>query len=118
MYKLEEERDIKPKTFAHLVSSTLYEKRFYSLKYMLKLLFCASRFGSYFVEPCIAGLDVGADGAVEPFICSTDVIGCINFAKDFVVCGTASPNLYGMCESLWEPNLVCFVMIVSLIARE
>lgn len=34
-----------------------------------------------------------------------DLIGCINFAKDFVVSGTAGPNLYGMCESLWEPNL-------------
>jgi 20S proteasome subunit beta 3 len=27
MYKLSEERDIKPKTFAHMVSSALYEKR-------------------------------------------------------------------------------------------
>ena len=86
MYKLREEREIRPKTFAHLVSSTLYEKRF----------------GPYFIEPCIAGLD--QDG--KPFICSMDLIGCINFAKDFVVTGTASPNLYGMCEALWEPDLV------------
>ena len=34
-----------------------------------------------------------------------DLIGCINFAKDFVVTGTSSPELYGMCESLWEPDL-------------
>lgn len=34
-----------------------------------------------------------------------DLIGCINFAKDFVVSGTASPQMYGMCESLWEPDL-------------
>lgn len=27
MYKLSEEREIKPRAFAHLVSSTLYEKR-------------------------------------------------------------------------------------------
>lgn len=27
MYRMREERDISPKTFAHLVSSTLYEKR-------------------------------------------------------------------------------------------
>eukprot|EP00158_Paraphelidium_tribonemae_P001585 Partr_v1_DN24567_c0_g1_i3_m19726 putative The proteasome is a multicatalytic proteinase complex which is characterized by its ability to cleave peptides with Arg, Phe, Tyr, Leu, and Glu adjacent to the leaving group at neutral or slightly basic pH. The proteasome has an ATP-dependent proteolytic activity (By similarity) len=86
LYKLNEGRDIKPQTFAHLVSSTLYEKRF----------------GPYYAEPCIAGLD-SVSG--QPFICSMDLIGCINFAKDFVVCGTASPNLYGMCESLWEPNL-------------
>jgi 20S proteasome subunit beta 3 len=29
MYKLNQERDISPKTFGHLVSSTLYEKRYY-----------------------------------------------------------------------------------------
>lgn len=34
-----------------------------------------------------------------------DLIGCINFAKDFVVSGTASSQMYGMCESLWEPEL-------------
>ncbi|TPX51165.1 hypothetical protein SeLEV6574_g00456 [Synchytrium endobioticum] len=85
MYKLREERDIKPKTFAHLVSSTLYGKRF----------------GPWFTEPIVAGLE--PDGT--PFICSTDLIGCINFAKDFVVTGTASNQLYGMCESLWEPDL-------------
>ena len=28
MYKLREERDIKPSTFGELVSSTLYEKRY------------------------------------------------------------------------------------------
>jgi 20S proteasome alpha/beta subunit len=27
--------------------------------------------------------------------------------KDFVVAGTCGDNLYGMCESLWEPDLVC-----------
>ncbi|CAO3589366.1 unnamed protein product [Absidia cylindrospora] len=85
MYKMREERDIEPKTLAHMVSSTLYERRF----------------GPYFVEPVVAGL--GKDN--KPFICSMDLIGCINFAKDFVVSGTAGPNLYGMCESLWEPDL-------------
>ena len=29
----------------------------------------------------------------------------INFAKDFVLAGTASEKLYGMAESLWEPDL-------------
>lgn len=28
MYKLQEEREISPKTFAHMVSSTLYSKRY------------------------------------------------------------------------------------------
>ncbi|KAK9767768.1 proteasome core particle subunit beta 3 [Basidiobolus ranarum] len=85
MYKLHEEREIQPKTFAHMVSSTLYERRF----------------GPYFVEPVVAGLDKDN----KPFICSMDLIGCINFAKDFVVSGVPSANLYGMCESLWEPDM-------------
>jgi 20S proteasome subunit beta 3 len=62
----------------------------------------SNRFGPWFVEPVIAGLDKEN----RPFICSTDLIGCINFAKDFVVSGTTSNQLYGMCESLWEPDLV------------
>jgi 20S proteasome subunit beta 3 len=50
----------------------------------------------------VAGLDA-KDG--KPFICSMDTIGCINFADDFVVAGTASSNLYGICESLFEADL-------------
>ncbi|KAJ3092704.1 proteasome core particle subunit beta 3, partial [Quaeritorhiza haematococci] len=86
LYKLRENREITARRFAHLVSSTLYERRF----------------GPYFAEPVIAGFET--DGKT-PFICSMDLIGCINFAKDFVVTGTASEQLYGMCESLWEPGL-------------
>ncbi|KAJ1984335.1 proteasome core particle subunit beta 3 [Dimargaris verticillata] len=85
LYQLEENRVIEPQTFANMVSSTLYSKRF----------------GPYFIEPVVAGLDKHD----KPFICSMDTIGCINFAKDFVVAGTAGGNLYGMCESLWEPDL-------------
>lgn len=32
-------------------------------------------------------------------------IGCPNEPEDFVVSGTCSEQLYGMCEALWEPNL-------------
>lgn len=41
----------------------------------------------------------------EPFICSTDLIGCTTFPNDFVVTGTADNMLYGMCEALWEEGL-------------
>ena len=41
----------------------------------------------------------------QPFICAMDLIGCINFAKDFVVAGTASAKLFGVAEGLWEPDL-------------
>ncbi|KAK1451759.1 proteasome component PUP3 [Colletotrichum paranaense] len=87
MYRLREERNIAPTTFANLVSSSLYERRF----------------GPYFVSPVVAGLDPKTG---KPFICGFDSIGCIDFAKDFIVSGTASEQLFGMCESLWEPDLV------------
>lgn len=85
LYKLREERQLEPKTLANLVSSTLYERRF----------------GPWFVGPIVAGLS----SKNVPFICGFDSIGCIDFAKDFIVSGTAADQLYGMCESLYEPNL-------------
>ncbi|KDQ16840.1 hypothetical protein BOTBODRAFT_53901 [Botryobasidium botryosum FD-172 SS1] len=85
MYTIKEEREIEPETFAHLVSSTLYERRF----------------GPYFVEPVIAGL--GKDN--KPFIAATDLIGCLTLPKDFAVSGTASDKMFGVAEGLWEPDL-------------
>lgn len=128
MYKLREERNIKPCTFGHLVSSMLYEKRF----------------GPYFTAPVIAGLE--EDGT--PYLCGMDTIGAMETAKDFIVqvraparavwapggaradrawahaqivhaepharaahCGTppqqgtAPESLYGMCESMWRPDM-------------
>lgn len=59
------------------------------------------RFGPYFVEPVVAGIDKKG----KPFICAMDLIGAPVFAEDFVVSGTASEELYGTCESLYTPNL-------------
>ena len=87
MYRLREERNISPQTMANLVSSSLYEKRF----------------GPYFISPVIAGINQTSG---KPFICGFDSIGCIDFAKDFIVSGTASDQLFGTCEGLWEPDLV------------
>lgn len=80
---------MEPETFIHLISSTLYEKRW----------------GPYFIEPVLAGMQKTPSGELRPFIASTDLIGCINFAKDFVVAGTASEKLFGVAEGLWEPDL-------------
>jgi 20S proteasome subunit beta 3 len=91
MYRLREERQISPQTMANLVSSSLYEKRF----------------GPYFISPVIAGINHTTG---KPFICGFDSIGCIDFAKDFIVSGTASDQLFGTCEGLWEPDLVRTVM--------
>eukprot|EP00887_Chlorella_sp_A99_P002033 scaffold18.g2033.t1 len=85
LYKLREERDIKPSSFAQLVSATLYEKRF----------------GPYFCQPVIAGLE--PDGT--PYLCGMDSIGAIETAKDFMVAGTGNDSLLGICESLWRPDM-------------
>ena len=87
MYRLREERNIAPQTLANLVSSSLYERRF----------------GPFFVSPVVAGINETTN---QPFICGFDSIGCIDFAKDFIVSGTASDQLFGTCEGLWEPGLV------------
>jgi 20S proteasome subunit beta 3 len=89
MYTIKEEREIEPETFTHLVSSTLYE----------------NRFGSYFVEPIVAGISKSPSGVYKPFIAGTDSIGCIDNPTDFVVAGTASSKLFGVAEGLWEPDL-------------
>lgn len=85
LYALKEERDMSPQVFSHLLSTLLYEKRF----------------GPYFVEPIVAGL--GEDG--KPFLSGSDLIGATVKADDFVVSGTCTGNLYGMCETLYKPNL-------------
>jgi len=86
LYELRENRRIKPKTLMHVVSNLLYERRF----------------GPYFVEPVIAGLDQVTG---EPFVASLDLIGCPMVPEDFVVSGTCTEQMYGMCESLYTPDL-------------
>eukprot|EP00746_Dinoflagellata_sp_MGD_P167282 gnl/MRDRNA2_/MRDRNA2_97781_c0_seq1.p1 gnl/MRDRNA2_/MRDRNA2_97781_c0~~gnl/MRDRNA2_/MRDRNA2_97781_c0_seq1.p1 ORF type:complete len:207 (-),score=40.50 gnl/MRDRNA2_/MRDRNA2_97781_c0_seq1:40-660(-) len=85
LYSLREEREMQPKVVANLISSTLYEKRF----------------GPWFTEPVVAGLDKNND----PFLCAFDFIGAMSLAQDFVVSGTTSEQLYGVCESFWQPGL-------------
>merc|ERR1719409_198963 len=85
LYTLREERTMQPKIVGNLISSMLYEKRF----------------GPWFVEPVVAGLDKDH----IPFICAFDFIGAMSTAPDFVVSGTASEQLFGVCESFWKPNM-------------
>eukprot|EP01038_Epipyxis_sp_PR26KG_P004627 gene4627-6506_t len=85
LYKLRENRSIKPEAFSALLSSLLYEKRF----------------SPYFCEPVVAGLN----DKDEPFLSGMDLIGAPVFAKDFVVSGTCTSNLHGMCETLYRPDM-------------
>ena len=40
-----------------------------------------------------------------------DLIGCPMITEDFVVSGTCNEQMYCMCESLWEPNMVRFQIL-------
>ena len=86
LYELKEERNMSPAVLAHMLSALLYEKRF----------------GPFFCEPIVAGLDEKTN---QPFLAGMDLIGAAVNEKDFVVSGTCTGNLYGMCESLYQPNM-------------
>merc|ERR1712168_502853 len=86
MYEMREGRQVKPRTLMAMVQNLLYERRF----------------GPYFVEPVIAGLDPATK---EPYICALDLIGCPCEPADFVVSGTSSESLYGMCETTWREDM-------------
>ncbi|GAB2296585.1 hypothetical protein Dimus_030696, partial [Dionaea muscipula] len=66
-------------------------------------LWTPQRFGPYFCQPAIAGL--GAED--KPFICTMDSIGAKELAKDFLVAGTSSESLYGACDAMFKPDMVC-----------
>jgi len=89
MYELREDRKIKPSTFGSLVSSMLYERRF----------------GPWFVEPVVCGLE-DRDGEKDvPFISAYDLIGAGVFTDDFLVSGTSSEELYGVCEAMYRKDM-------------
>lgn len=88
LYKLKENREMKPETFSALLSTMLYEKRF----------------SPWFCEPVVAGLKDDN----TPFISGMDLIGAPVFPHDFAVSGTCTANLHGMCEGLYRPDMVRF----------
>eukprot|EP01063_Lacrimia_lanifica_P024611 TRINITY_DN32483_c0_g1_i1.p2 TRINITY_DN32483_c0_g1~~TRINITY_DN32483_c0_g1_i1.p2 ORF type:complete len:221 (+),score=102.05 TRINITY_DN32483_c0_g1_i1:48-665(+) len=85
MFRLREEREMPVKAVAAMLGNLLYEHRW----------------GMFFVEPVVAGLD--DDG--KPYCVAFDSIGAGCAPDDFVVTGTAQDSLLGMCESLWRPDM-------------
>lgn len=73
LYRLKEERNMRPSTFGEFVSSVLYERRF----------------APYFIAPVIAGLE--PDGT--PYLTSMDSIGAMEESYDFVLAGFPSCSL-------------------------
>ena len=118
LYRLREEREIKPQAFSALLTQVLYEKRYvrprpdgvrhHVLSRLSRPCFASGvrchanlSFGPYFTEPVVAGLDEQD----QPYISAMDLIGAPVLTKDFVVSGTCTNNLYGMCESMYRPDL-------------
>jgi len=91
MYELREERVMKPHVFGNLLAGMLYEKRF----------------GPYFVEPIVCGLedDEKTGEKDKPYICAMDLIGAPVTTPDFLVTGTASEQLYGVCEAMYKADM-------------
>ena len=86
--KLGEGRDMKASTFAKLISTSLYEKRF----------------GPYFVSPIVAGLDKISDTEYKPVIAEYDSVGYM--AEDVFMCGgTGAELLQGCAEAFYKPNM-------------
>jgi hypothetical protein len=54
-----------------------------------------------------------AVAVVKSTICIYEILTFLYFciyrelAKDFVVAGTASESLYGACEAMFKPDMVC-----------
>eukprot|EP00162_Nutomonas_longa_P000138 comp10169_c0_seq1/m.12130 comp10169_c0_seq1/g.12130 ORF comp10169_c0_seq1/g.12130 comp10169_c0_seq1/m.12130 type:complete len:205 (+) comp10169_c0_seq1:50-664(+) len=85
LYQLKEDRAIEPRAFSGMVSAALYERRF----------------GPWFVEPVIAGLDKDD----KPYLCAMDLLGAGATTEDFVVAGTSTEQLYGACEAFFKPDM-------------
>jgi len=86
MYHLREERAMSPTVFSNMVSSLLYEKRF----------------GPYFCEPVICGLE-GEEN--KPYLCGMDLLGAQVYTDDFILAGDCPEAMYGLCESMYKPDL-------------
>ncbi|XP_034480243.1 proteasome subunit beta type-3-like [Drosophila innubila] len=86
VYELREMCNITPIALTNILSNYLYEHRF----------------APFFIESIVAGLD---QNTMEPYICSMDLFGQRNVAKDFAVVGSGSKQLYGVFQTLWRPNL-------------
>ena len=107
LYELRENRKVKPHTFKAMVEGMLYERRSASsatkIVEFLSTNFENNRFGPYFVAPVIAGLEPDTN---DPFVIAMDLLGAGETNEPFAVAGTAEESLLGLCEALWEPNLV------------
>ena len=87
LYRIRENVDLTPQLYINLVASTLYDHRF----------------GPFYVEPIVVGLDIKDN--YKPYVATYDSIGCITQSGEFHVAGTATDQLYGVCEAFYKKNM-------------
>lgn len=85
LYSLKENRQIAPKTLSWMLANLQYQRRF----------------SPFFIEPLIAGLDENN----QPYLSTSDSIGCMCDADGFFCIGTGSENMLGICESFYRDDL-------------
>ena len=88
IYSIKDSFSIKPFVLSNVLSNLLYQQRF----------------SPFLIESIVCGLDE----TYQPFISCMDILGAKAFTPNFAVGGTCSENLYGICETLWKPNLEPF----------
>lgn len=123
LYELRENRKIKPEVsienskevwhltkwknwlgcWHYVLLSIKYNFFFQVAAVMVSNLLYQHRFGGYFTEPLIAGLDPTTN---KPYICAMDTIGCISAPNDFVAVGTGTEYLLGVCEGYFVSHYV------------
>lgn len=85
LYALRENRLMNSQVVANMIATILYSRRF----------------SPYLVSPVVAGLTENN----KPVICTYDFIGASSETDEFVVQGTGTEQLYGVCESFYKPNM-------------
>lgn len=95
MYRMREEREMSPRVFSSMLSSMLYERRF----------------GPYFVEPTIVGIDKDN----RPYLCTCDMVGAPVCTDDFSASGSCYESLFGVCQTLYKPGMVCVLLVVGVV---
>lgn len=89
LYELKENRIMRPKTFSAMLSNLLYERRF----------------GPYFIEPVIAGLDPYDN---QPYVCNMDLVGFLTYTKNSCIYHkTRSSRVY------WEIHIITLMGLLN-----
>lgn len=85
MFSLTQNREIEPEEVCSLLSYILYSKRF----------------SPYYISPIV----IGFNRKGEPKMFTMDLIGCVDSPESYTSAGTASINLTGVSEVLFEENM-------------